>query len=299
VVNSENILYQKYMTIAIEEAKKSFREGNKGFGAVIIRDDEILSAAHDTEETECDPSAHAEMTAIRIASKIYGKNLQNCILISTHEPCSMCASCIIWSGISTVVYGYSIHDAIMEGRKRINITCREIFNRAESKIKIIEGLMKQECSVLYKKSVRNEIKKLRAATEDNMTGLNNEIENKRLKWYDDNAGRFNFNKQDLLIAGYELLMKKLNILSNEAPVMEKSAEKILFHSKNFCPTLEACKILDLDTRIICKNIYEKSTDALLKRLDENLKFERNYDKIRPFCEYCEEMIYLKDNCHSK
>ena len=59
---------------------------------------------------------------------------------------------------------------------------------------------------------------------------------------------------------------------------------------NFCPTLEACKILNLDTRKICKLYNENATDVLIKQIDKNLIFVRNYKKLRPYSEYCEEMI---------
>lgn len=68
----------------------------------------------------------------------------------------------------------------------------------------------------------------------------------------------------------------------------------MFHSQNFCPTLEACKILGLDTRMVCKTVNEGPTDALVKQFYEKLEFGRNYDKLRPYSDYCEEMVFLKD-----
>jgi hypothetical protein len=68
--------------------------------------------------------------------------------------------------------------------------------------------------------------------------------------------------------------------------------KIIFHSKNFCPTLEACKILEYDTRYICRHYNENSTDILVKQINRDLQFTRNYKKLRPYSEYCEEMIII-------
>lgn len=121
-----------YMRIAIEEAKTSLREGNNGFGSVIIKDGKII--IRDRENTENDSTSHAEMNAIREASKIIGKKLTGCILISTHEPCPMCASAIIWAGITEIAYGYSIDEAVLQGRKRIELSCKDIFSKAGIKL---------------------------------------------------------------------------------------------------------------------------------------------------------------------
>ena len=83
------------MRLAIEEAKISLREGNCGFGSVIVKDGELIAKVHDTEKTEADPTAHAEMTAIRAASARLGKDLSGCIIISTHEPCRMCSTAVL------------------------------------------------------------------------------------------------------------------------------------------------------------------------------------------------------------
>jgi tRNA(Arg) A34 adenosine deaminase TadA len=56
----------EFMNVALKEAKASLKEGNNGFGAVIIKDNSILVSAHDKEETESDPTSHAELNAIRL-----------------------------------------------------------------------------------------------------------------------------------------------------------------------------------------------------------------------------------------
>jgi tRNA(adenine34) deaminase len=286
--------YDEFMKVALEEAKTSLKEGNNGFGAVIIKDNSILVSAHDKEETESDPTSHAELNAIRLASQKYGKNFEDCILISTHEPCPMCATAIIWSEIKTLIYGYSITEAIAEGRKRINLTCTELFERANINIIVQEGVMHDQCSLLYRKDVRDEIKKLRGAKKEDLESLKNHLLNKRIEWYKKNQTQLGINNRDLVVSGYELLLKKLEIEPEEAPIVMKTKNKVVFHSKNFCPTLEACRILDLDTRMICKEVNEKPTDALVKQLSDRLEFARNYEKLRPYCDYCEEMVLSKE-----
>jgi len=132
---------ERIMKIAIHEAEISLKEGNHGFGAVIVKDNEILSQAHDEEETLCDPTSHAEINAIKRAAKIIGKNLSKCMIVSTHEPCPMCSSAIVWSGIVEVAYGYSIEQSIEQGRKRINLSCKEVFDRAEKDVVVHSSIL--------------------------------------------------------------------------------------------------------------------------------------------------------------
>jgi tRNA(adenine34) deaminase len=285
----------KYMKIALEEAMISLREGNKGFGAVIVRDGQVVATAHDTESTQNDPTAHAEMNVIKAAAQRLGRDLTGCVLIATHEPCPMCAAAIVWSKIAEIAYGYSIKEAIAQGRRRIALTCRELFAKANVNIKIDNGILNHECSILYRKDVRAEIAKLRAADDETLRRLNADSTNRRTQWFRENVTDFQFiNHQDLLYSGYQLLLTRFGITEEQAPVIKKTVREIVFHSMNFCPTLEACKILGLDTRTVCQAMNESSTDALIKQIDPRLKFARNYDQLRPYTNYCEEMIFIDD-----
>jgi len=283
------------MQMAIEEAILSLREGNHGFGAVIVKDNEIISKAHDLEESAGDSTLHAEINAIRLASDKIGKNLEGCILISTHETCPMCSTATIWSGINHIAYGCSIDESIRQGRRRINLTCEELFNRAEKAVKVDKNILFEQCNILYRQDVRNEIKRLRNITHEKLEFYNADSIKRRLEWFNEKQSTFEFINDDLIDSAYNLLLNRFNIDSSEAPIAEQSGDRIVFHSKNFCPTLEACKILDYDTRYICKNYNENSTDALVKQIDSRLKFDRNYDKLRPYSDYCEEMIILEKN----
>ena len=286
--------YSKYMQIALEEAKVSLKEGNHGFGAVIIKGDGILARVHDREETDSDPTSHAEINAIRLAAQKYGRNLIDCTLISTHEPCPMCASALVWSGIKTLVYGYSIAEALDQGRRRIDLTCRELFAREGYDIRILAGIMTEQCAILYRQEVREGIKKLRQISPEKLALLSDELTAKRIAWYQRIQSQLRFDTHNPVECGYRLLLQKLEIAAEEAPVVLKTANRIVFHSQNFCPTLEACRILDLDTRMICKQLNEGPTDALVKQLNPRLEFRRNYQKLRPYCEYCEEMVVLEE-----
>lgn len=283
-----------FMQIAIEEAKTSFREGNLGFGAVIINNNEIISKSHDCKKSINDPALHAVINSIKLASKNIGKNLNDCILLSTHEPCPMCAKAIINSGIDHIVYGYSINESIKQDRKQIEETSDEIFQKAGKQIKIDKNILFEQCSILYRQDVRNEIKRLRNATTEKLNNYNTDSIKRRLIWFKKNRNSFTFINNNLLDSAYNLLLCRFNIDSTKAPMADRSSNRIIFHSKNFCPTLEACKILNYDTRYICKNYNENSTDTLVKQIDKRLQFNRNYDKLRPYADYCEEMISLNN-----
>lgn len=104
---------EEIMRNCIEEAKRGvvFNEGGP-FGAVIIRDGEIIAAAHNTVIKTNDPTAHAEVNAIRIASNKLGRfDLSDCILYTSAEPCPMCLSAIMWAGIKKIYYGCKAEDA--------------------------------------------------------------------------------------------------------------------------------------------------------------------------------------------
>jgi len=282
------------MGIAIEEARISLKAGNSGFGAVIVKGCDVISRAHDTDRTSGDPTQHAEMKAIRSASGKLGKNLTECVLVSTHEPCPMCSTAILWSGISEVAYGYPIKAALQQGRRRVDIPFKEIFKRAGKNATVHENILYDECGILYNKAVRTTIGQLRGADEKKLKRLARELSAKRLRWFAVNCASFADSTDAVLDIAYRLLLKKLGITADQAPIVSRGDQKIVLHSKNFCPTLEACNILGLDTRFVCRHLTEWPTTELLRKVNSKLRFKRNYAKLRPDFSYCEEMITLED-----
>jgi len=103
----------RWMKIAYDEATKGMLANEGGpFGAVILKDGELIAKAHNRVLTSKDPTAHAEVNAIRDASKKLGRfNLSDCILYTTCMPCPMCLGAIMWARIGTVYYGATEQDA--------------------------------------------------------------------------------------------------------------------------------------------------------------------------------------------
>ena len=97
---------EKYMSIAIEEARVACQQGEIPVGCVIVSGGRIVGRGHNLTQTLSDVTAHAEMQAITAAEQtIGGKYLTGCTLYVTLEPCPMCAGAIGWAQIHRVVYG--------------------------------------------------------------------------------------------------------------------------------------------------------------------------------------------------
>ncbi|HHZ83638.1 MAG TPA: nucleoside deaminase [Nitrospirales bacterium] len=95
-----------YMQLALEEAARAVSQGEVPIGAVLVQDQEILATVHNFRESWQDPTAHAEVVAIRAAAERLGTwRLTGASLYSTLEPCAMCAGAIIHARIARLVFG--------------------------------------------------------------------------------------------------------------------------------------------------------------------------------------------------
>lgn len=102
----------EFMRKAIEISQISIEEGGGPFGAVIVQDGIIVSTGNNRVTKNNDPTAHAEIEAIRDACKKLGKfKLSNCTIYTSCEPCPMCLGAIYWAGIKRVFYGNNREDA--------------------------------------------------------------------------------------------------------------------------------------------------------------------------------------------
>lgn len=136
-----------FMAEALKEAALAAEMGEVPIGAVIVRGDEIIAAAHNLVENSKDPTAHAEMLAIRqAAARLGGWRLTGCHMYVTVEPCSMCAGAIVWARIEKLFIGT---DDPKGG------ACGSIFNIPQEKklnhyTEIETGLLREECSEIMK-----------------------------------------------------------------------------------------------------------------------------------------------------
>jgi tRNA(adenine34) deaminase len=98
--------HERFMRLALEQARRAAAAGEVPIGAVVVKDGEVIAAAHNLRETNCDPTAHAEILAIRqAAAAIQAWRLEGCSLFVTIEPCPMCAGAAVLARVAEIVYG--------------------------------------------------------------------------------------------------------------------------------------------------------------------------------------------------
>lgn len=141
---------EAHMRLAIAKVKEGIAAGQSPFGAVVVRDDRVVSMAHNTVWRDSDPTAHAEVNAIRqAASALLTINLHGCTMFTTCEPCPMCLSAIHWAKIDRVVYGATIADATAAGYSELRLAAKELARLGGSPLVVEGGLLPQECKALF------------------------------------------------------------------------------------------------------------------------------------------------------
>ena len=131
-----------FMKEALKEAKKAYKKDEVPVGAVIVKDGKVIAKAHNLKESKCDTTCHAEILAIKKASKkLEAWRLEDCEMYVTLEPCPMCAGALIQSRIKKVNIG------TMDYKTG---ACGSVFNLLEDytfnhKVESETGILKEEC----------------------------------------------------------------------------------------------------------------------------------------------------------
>ena len=151
----ENVIWylnvkNKYMEAALAEAKKAYLIDEVPVGAVIVYNDKIIARGHNTRETKQSVLGHAEINAIKKASKKIGSwRLEDCDMYVTLEPCSMCSGAIIQSRIKNLYFG------AFDPKTG---ACGSVLNLFEHnfnhKVNVVSGIMEEECSRIIKEFFR-------------------------------------------------------------------------------------------------------------------------------------------------
>jgi tRNA(adenine34) deaminase len=152
---------ERFMRVALAEARKGMNKGNRPFGAVIVKDGRIVARAHSTAISGHDISAHAELDVIRkLSNKAKTHDLTGCTLYATGQPCLMCSAAMAIAKISELVIGASHEDMparMRLGRKRPGkVTYKEIFSEYGLKVKVNHGVLRDEVMKLYKERVKSQ-----------------------------------------------------------------------------------------------------------------------------------------------
>jgi guanine deaminase len=134
-----------FMKKAIELALKSRQEGNEPFGAVLVKDDEIVMTGENKVHDRSDPTHHAEIGLIReFCSENQVFDLKEYTLYTSCEPCVMCTGAMVWSNLGRMVYSVS-HDQLAEiAGDNIMISCEDVFERSPMKPKVERSILNEE-----------------------------------------------------------------------------------------------------------------------------------------------------------
>ena len=133
---------ERFMRVAIDEARKAYEKDEVPIGAVIVCKNTIIAKAYNLVETLKDPSAHAEMQAITAAANWLGsKYLKDCTIYVTIEPCSMCAAALGWAQIDKIVYGAS------DPKKGFSTIAPKVLH---PKTTVVGGICDEECGSLMR-----------------------------------------------------------------------------------------------------------------------------------------------------
>ena len=150
---------EKYMKEAIRQAKKGWKMEEVPIGCVIVHEEKIIGRGYNRRTTDKNPLAHAELAAIKKASKKMGDwRLEDCILYVTLEPCQMCSGAIVQARVKRVVIGCMNPKAGCAG-SILNLLQVERFNH---QVEITSGVLEAECSQMMKgffKELREKQKK--------------------------------------------------------------------------------------------------------------------------------------------
>ncbi|HEY2156384.1 MAG TPA: nucleoside deaminase [Isosphaeraceae bacterium] len=137
------------MTRAIALAREAIAAGQMPVAAVLARDGAIVAEAHNTVWRDTDPTAHAEMNAVRrAASLLKTVDLSGTTIYATLEPCPMCLGAIHWAKIDRAVFGASIADSAAVGFNELAVPATELARMGGSRVVVEGGLLREECVAL-------------------------------------------------------------------------------------------------------------------------------------------------------
>ncbi len=135
--------HRRWMQLALAEADRALEHGDVPVGALVIRDGELIASRHNERESTGDPTAHAEILALRDAAERLGTwRLDDCTVVVTLEPCVMCAGALVNGRIDRLVYGAA---DLKAG------ACLSLYNvcddpRLNHRIETVPGVLEAECA---------------------------------------------------------------------------------------------------------------------------------------------------------
>lgn len=143
--------HEPFIREAIVLSEMAVAHGNHPFGAVLVKDGQVVLRAENNIYTGKDPTGHAETNLVRLAGAAFDEAfLADCILYTSTEPCPMCSAAIYWSGIRTVVYACSAALLDTLGDIGFDLTSREVFDRARHPVRVIGPVLEEEAMRVHR-----------------------------------------------------------------------------------------------------------------------------------------------------
>lgn len=141
---------ERFMRLALERAQAGMEAGGSPFGAVIVRAGDVLAAEHNVVLQSHDPTAHAEVTALRSAARRLGSHdLAGCTVYSTTEPCPMCFAAIHWAHCDRIVFGASIADAAGAGFRELAISNADMARLGGATLTVDGGVLASDARAQF------------------------------------------------------------------------------------------------------------------------------------------------------
>lgn len=143
-------LDRQFMEQALALAAEAARKGNEPFGAVLVKDNQVVMTGENHIHTESDPTYHAELGLIRqYCSEHKIMNLSEYTLYTSCEPCCMCSGAMVWSQVGRMVYSLS-HDELAEiAGFNIMLGSGEIFAKSPFQPDVVQGVLKEKAMLIY------------------------------------------------------------------------------------------------------------------------------------------------------
>lgn len=138
---------ERFMRIALQQANYAAERGEVPIGAVVVVNGKVIARSHNMTETLTDPTAHAEMQAITMATDAFGgKYLTDATIYVTVEPCPMCAAALGWAQLGRLVYGAS------DPKRGYTLYSPNLLH---PKTKVSAGILKEECGAIVTEFFKN------------------------------------------------------------------------------------------------------------------------------------------------
>lgn len=138
--------HAKFMALAIEESRKGLRAGERPFGSVVVRGNQIVARAYAVVDSSGDPTTHAETLAIRAATAyLRSPSLKGCTLYTSCDPCPMCAGAMFVAHIDQLVIGASSQTLMrLSGRQPRSYSVEELTKQMNMNLEVIRGVLQNE-----------------------------------------------------------------------------------------------------------------------------------------------------------